>query len=92
MPAYKRVGAEAAAGAMERKHEQHHCEEYVGPRPFGRVARCVDPKPEVEHEDDGKNANQSRSEPEDQRDREGELGEEDDWIEYLKMKFVARSR
>src|SRR6516162_5776584 len=92
MPAHKRVRAEAAAGTVEREEEQHHRQEHIGPWPFSRITWRVDAKPEVQHEDDGEYADQPRSEPEDQRDGEGELSEEDDRIEYVKIRQIEVCR
>src|SRR5262245_32397451 len=85
------IETENAPGGVEREEEHHDRKEYVGPRPFRRSAGPINPEPEVQHEYDCKRADQAHAESEDQRDREGELGQKDDGIEDVEVgKIEAR--
>src|SRR5262249_20480978 len=45
----------------------------------------IDAEPEMQHEYDCKRTDEAHAEPEDQRDRESELGEKDDGIQNMKV-------
>src|SRR5712691_10438691 len=85
MAAQPRIETEAAAGGMQREKEHDHRKEYVGPRPFRGIAGPINAEPEVQHEYEGKRADQPHAEPENERHGKGDLGQKDDGIEEMEI-------